>query len=237
MILLRSAAFFLWFVLVSIVIYVAVVPALLLPRRIMVRASRLWSRAVFFGLRLFASLDYQVRGEVPATPVLIAAKHMSMWDTMGLYLIVYDPAAVLKRELLHIPFYGWYISKAGVIPIDRGGYAAALRRMTAAAKAALSAGRSILIFPEGTRKRPGAPPDYKAGVAGLYSQLQVTCVPVALNSGLFWTGFIKKPGRIVVEFLKPIPPGLARKDFMELLENRIETATAKLIAEGLQSSR
>jgi 1-acyl-sn-glycerol-3-phosphate acyltransferase len=235
MILFRSTIFAVWFAIATVVIYIAVLPAMLLPRRVMMHASRLWSRAVFLGLRWICGLRYEVRGQVPNGAMLIASKHMSMWDTMGLYLTVWDPAAVLKRELLRIPFYGWYIWKAGVISIDRGGYAAALRKMTAEAKKALAEGRPILIFPEGTRKKPGAPPDYKPGVAGLYSLLNVPCVPVALNSGLFWTGpmgFIKKPGRIVLEFLEPIPAGLKRADFMHTLQERIETATARLVEEG-----
>lgn len=235
--LVRSALFTIWFLIVTITIYIAVLPALVLPRKVMVHASRTWSRAVFFGLKFIAGLDYEVRGAVPTGPLLVAAKHMSMWDTMGLYLTIRDPAAVLKRELLRIPFYGWYIAKAGVIPVDRGGHANALRKMSLAAKRALADGRPVLIFPEGTRKSPGARPDYKPGVAGLYGLLDVLCVPVALNSGLFWTGpmgFIKKPGRIVVEFLEPIPAGLKRVEFMRVLEERIETATAKLVAEGRQ---
>lgn len=235
MTLLRSFLFAIWFTVATVFIYVAVFPALLLPRIAMVHASRLWSRVVFLGLKLFAGLTYEVRGEIPRGPVLVASKHMSMWDTMALYLILYDPAAVLKRELLRVPFYGWYIWKAGVIPVDRGGYASALRKMTSAARQALRQGRPLLIFPEGTRKKPDAPPDYKPGVAGLYSQLNVACIPVALNSGLFWTGpmgFIKKPGRIVVEFLDPIPPGLKRTEFMQLLQQRIESATARLLAES-----
>jgi 1-acyl-sn-glycerol-3-phosphate acyltransferase len=101
--------------------------------------------------------------------------------------------------------------------------------MSEAARAVLAQGRAILIFPEGTRKKPGAVPDYKPGVAGLYSQLGVDCVPVALNSGVYWTGFIKRPGTIVLEFLEPIPPGMKREAFMALLERRIETATAAIL--------
>ncbi|MBV8798220.1 MAG: 1-acyl-sn-glycerol-3-phosphate acyltransferase [Alphaproteobacteria bacterium] len=237
MVVFRSTVFLVWFAIITVAIYIAVLPALLLPRKVMVHASRLWSRAVFFGLKWICGLTYEVRGAVPQTPVLIASKHMSMWDTMGLYLSVWDPCAVLKRELTRIPFYGWYIKKAGVISIDRGGQASALRKMTAEAKTALASGRSILIFPEGTRKKPGAPPDYKPGVAGLYGILDVPCVPVALNSGLFWTGpmgFIKKPGRVVLEFLEPIPAGLKRSDFMHTLQARIEAATKQLVVEGRQ---
>jgi 1-acyl-sn-glycerol-3-phosphate acyltransferase len=194
--------------------------------------SRQWSALNFWGLRVIAGVGFEVRGTVPRDGVLVAAKHMSMWDTMALYLVLDDPAVVLKRGLQFVPFYGWYITKAGSIAIDRKGGASTLRRMTAAAKRALGAGRSILIFPEGTRKKPDAAPDYKPGVAALYSQLGVPCVPAALNSGLFWTGFKKRPGTIVLEFLEPIPPGLRSRDFMKVLEERIETATTTLVAEG-----
>jgi 1-acyl-sn-glycerol-3-phosphate acyltransferase len=230
--LLRSAIFFLWFALASAVLCVVFLPALILPRQITVWMSRQWSALNFWGLRVIAGVRFEVRGTVPRDGVLVAAKHMSMWDTMALYLVLDDPAVVLKRGLQFIPFYGWYITKAGSIAIDRGGGASTLRRMTAAAKRALAQGRSILIFPEGTRKKPDAAPDYKPGVAALYSQLGVPCVPAALNSGLFWTGFIKRPGNIVLEFLEPIPPGLRSRDFMKVLQERVETATAALIAEG-----
>jgi 1-acyl-sn-glycerol-3-phosphate acyltransferase len=229
---LRSAVFFLWFALVSATVAILFLPALLLPRQVTVWMSRRWSALNLWGLRVFAGVRFEVRGMVPHDGVLVAAKHMSMWDTMALYLMLDDPAVVLKRGLQFIPFYGWYITKAGTIAIDRGGGASTLRKMTVAAKQALSAGRTILIFPEGTRKKPDAAPDYKPGVAALYSQLGVPCIPAALNSGLFWTGFIKRPGNIVLEFLEPIPPGMRSREFMKVLQERIETATAALIAEG-----
>ena len=229
---LRSAIFFLWFALVSAVICIVFLPALVLPRKITVWMSRRWSALNFWGLRVFAGLRFEVRGTPPRNGVLVASKHMSMWDTMALYLVLDDPAVVLKRGLQFIPFYGWYITKAGSIAIDRSGRGSAMRKMIAAAKRALGKGRSILIFPEGTRKKPDAPPDYKPGVAALYSQLGVACVPAALNSGLFWTGFIKRPGNIVLEFLEPIPPGLRSRDFMKVLEQRIEAASHALVAEG-----
>jgi 1-acyl-sn-glycerol-3-phosphate acyltransferase len=230
--LLRSAIFFIWFALVSAAICIVFLPALILPRKITVWMSRRWSVINFWGLRVIAGIGFEVRGTPPANGVLVAAKHMSMWDTMALYLMLDDPAVVLKRSLQFVPFYGWYITKAGSIAIDRSGKGSAVRKMIAAAKRALSRGRSILIFPEGTRKKPDAVPDYRPGVAALYSQLGVECVPVALNSGLFWTGFVKRPGNIVLEFLEPIPPGLRSREFMQVLEERIETATRALVAEG-----
>ena len=229
---LRSATFLLWFALVSAVICIVFLPALILSRKITVWMSRRWSALVFWGLRVIAGVGYEIRGTVPHDGALVAAKHMSMWDTLALYLVLDDPAVVLKRSLLFIPFYGWYITKVGSIAIDRGGKGSALRKMTAAAKRALAQGRSILIFPEGTRKKPDAPPDYKPGVAALYGQLGVACIPAALNSGLYWTGFLKHPGTIVLEFLEPIPPGLRSRDFMKVLEERIETASRALVAEG-----
>ncbi|MBS0470262.1 MAG: 1-acyl-sn-glycerol-3-phosphate acyltransferase [Proteobacteria bacterium] len=235
MTLLRSAIFFFWFALVSATLSILCVPLLLGSRSGAGMLGRTWSRLVFWGLRVFAGTNYEVRGAIPKGRALIAIKHMSMWDTCAIYTLLGDPAIVLKRGLQMIPFYGWYLWKAGMIPIDRDGKASALRNMVAAAKRELARGRSVVIFPEGTRKKPGMPPDYKPGVAGLYGQLDVPCVPVALNSGVFWTGFIKKPGTIVIEFLDPIPPGLSRREFMPRLEAAMEGATAKLVAEGRQS--
>ncbi|HTQ13009.1 MAG TPA: lysophospholipid acyltransferase family protein [Rhizomicrobium sp.] len=235
MVIFRSTLFFIYFVTVSAAVFIGALPTLLMPPAAVIAASRFWSRAVFFGARVLAGQTFEIRGTPPAHGALIASKHMSMWDTMAIYLAVYAPAAVLKRELLRIPFYGWYIAKAGIIAIDRGGHASALRKMATEARAAFAKGRSVLIFPEGHRHEPDDPPDYKPGVAALYGQLDTPCYPVALNSGLFWTGalgFFKKPGTMVLEFLDPIPPGLKRQAFMALLQDRIEGATRKLVDEG-----
>jgi 1-acyl-sn-glycerol-3-phosphate acyltransferase len=226
---LRSALFLLWFLAVTTILSLIFLPVLILPRAATVWLARIWSRATFWGLKIFAGIDWEIRGTAPRGPVLVAAKHMSMWDTLALYLALNAPAIVLKRELLRIPFYGWFLWKVTAIPIDRAAGASALRKMADAARDVLREGRPILIFPEGTRKKPGEAPDYKPGVAGLYGLLDVPCVPVALNSGVYWTGFFKRPGTIVLEFLEPIAPGLKRRDFMALLERRIETATAALL--------
>jgi len=226
---LRSLLFLLWFLLVTTILSLLFLPVLALPRAATVWLARLWAQLTFWGLKVFAGIDWEIRGRLPKSAVLVASKHMSMWDTLALYLALDQPAIVLKRELLRIPFYGWFLAKAAAIPIDRGAGARALRNMSEAARAVLAQARPILIFPEGTRKKPGAAPDYKPGVAGLYGQLGVDCVPVALNSGVYWTGFLKRPGTIVLEFLEPIPPGMKRDAFMTLLESRIETATSSLV--------
>lgn len=227
---LRSALFMVWFLAITTILSLVFLPVLILPRGATVWLARLWSRVTFWGLKVFAGIGWEVRGTVPKGAVLVASKHMSMWDTMALYLALDAPAIVLKRSLLYIPFYGWFVWKATAIAIDRSAGASALRKMSQAAKTVLGEGRAILIFPEGTRKKPGAAPDYKPGVAGLYAMLEVDCVPVALNSGLHWTGFLKRPGTIVLEFLEPIAPGLKRGAFMTLLEQRIEPATDRLLA-------
>jgi len=143
-----------------------------------------------------------------------------------------DPAIVLKRELMMIPFYGWYLWKAGMIAIDRAAGASALKRMVASSEQVAGEGRAIVIFPEGTRTAPGVQHPYQPGVAALYRQLGLPLVPVAVNSGVFWgrRRFAKRPGRITIEILPPIPPGGDRRAVMAELESRIETATARLVA-------
>jgi 1-acyl-sn-glycerol-3-phosphate acyltransferase len=226
---LRSAVFMAWFLAVTAVMAIFFLPVLAMPPRATRWMARLWARATLWGLRVFARIDWRVIGSPPQGAVLVASKHMSMWDTLALWLVLDEPGIVLKRELLFIPFYGWYLWKGAAIAIDREGKASALRRMTQAAQKVIGQGRPILIFPEGTRKNPGAPPDYKPGVAGLYALLKLPCVPVALDSGRYWTGFLKRPGTITLRFLEPIPAGLKRGAFMPMLEERIEKATAALL--------
>jgi 1-acyl-sn-glycerol-3-phosphate acyltransferase len=137
----------------------------------------------------------------------------------------------MKRELLRIPFYGWFSLKAGMLPLDRRGGAGALRKLLADAKSFLDEPRQLVIFPEGHRMAPGAKGEYQPGVAGLYRELGLPCTPMATNSGVHWPahGILRRPGRIVYEFLEPIPPGLRRAAFMRELETRIETASQRLL--------
>ncbi|PKQ03516.1 MAG: 1-acyl-sn-glycerol-3-phosphate acyltransferase [Alphaproteobacteria bacterium HGW-Alphaproteobacteria-12] len=210
------------------------IPLFLCPRRWTLWAIVGWSKLTLWLLKALAGTGYIVRGNLPEGGVLVASKHQSMWDTIVMTAIFNDPAIVMKRELLWIPFYGWYARKAGMIAIDRSAGPTAIRRLVAQGKAAVAAGRPVVIFPEGTRAAPGKKHDYKPGVAALYRQLGVTCVPAAVNSGLFWgrRGFTRKPGTIVLEFLEPIPAGLDRKSFMATLETRIEGAATRLAADA-----
>jgi 1-acyl-sn-glycerol-3-phosphate acyltransferase len=187
-------------------------------------------------LRLIVGTRLEVRGRenLPDGPALIASKHQSAWDTFGLVPLTRDPAIVMKEELFAIPLYGWFSRKFEMIGVRRERASVALRHMAADAANRASQGRDIVIFPEGTRRPPGAPPAYKPGVMLLYESLGLPCVPVALNSGLFWPrrSLIRRPGTIIVEFLPAIPPGLPRREFSALLQGRIETASAKLLPPG-----
>jgi 1-acyl-sn-glycerol-3-phosphate acyltransferase len=240
----RAFLFNLVFWVGTVIFGIAGLPFLLTPRRTAMRFGRFWAQAVLAALKLIVGLDGEVRGRenIPPGACLIAMKHQSMWDTLILPPLLGDPAVVIKRELLYVPFYGWYASRAGSIFIDRKGGAGALRRLVAAARRAIAMGRPVVIFPQGTRTAPGDPTSgapYQPGVAALYRELGVPMVPAAVNSGLYWgrRAFVKRPGRIVLEFLEPIPPGLPRREVMATLETRIEAASVALLREGLTGQK
>ena len=146
------------------------------------------------------------------------------------FVFLSEPAFVMKKELLAIPVFGTYAQTSGQIVIDRDGGAATLRAMIKAVRDRFDQGRQIIIFPEGTRKAPGAPPDYKPGLAGLYRELTIACTPIATNSGECWPpkGMAKYPGHVVFEILPTIPAGLKRAEFMREVETRIEAASEAL---------
>ncbi len=209
-------------------------PILLLPRRAVIAWAKFWIRFCLWWLGVTVGITHRVSGQenLPAGPVIIASKHQSSWETLAYTLLFPDSAIVLKRELLYIPIVGWAMARAGNIAVERGDGATALRGLIRGARQAITEGRSVLIFPEGTRVAVDAQRPYQVGTAALYRQLGVPVVPVALNSGLFWgrRKFVKQPGVIDVELLEPIPPGLDRKAFMATLYERIEAATARLVA-------
>jgi 1-acyl-sn-glycerol-3-phosphate acyltransferase len=237
----RSLLFNIAFYVNSLLFLTLGTPFHVTPRKWSIRALQAWASTCVFLLRAICGVKMEVRGRenIPEGAALVAAKHQSAWDTFALLPLLDDPAVVLKRELIWIPLYGWFIPKFRMIPIEREAGATALRRMMAHAKEAAAMGRQILIFPEGTRKSPGDPPDYKPGAAALYTGLGLPCVPVALNSGLYWPRrkFLRYPGTIIVEFLPALPAGLPRREFAKRLEETIETGTAKLVEEGRHAGR
>ena len=232
----RSLLFNLLFYVTTALFVVLGSPLLFGPRRWAMAALATHGRFELWLLRVIVGTRIEVRGQekLPRSACLVASKHQSAWETFALIPLFRDPALLMKRELFWIPFHGWFSKKFEMIPVDRDKGPAALRRMLREAKARIAAGREIIIFPEGTRRAPGAPPDYKTGVILLYDALGVPCVPVALNSGLFWPrrSLTRRPGTIVVEFLDPIPPGLPKAEFLKRLTEAIETASSRLLAEA-----
>lgn len=236
MLIIRSLLFNTIFYIHILVCMAAFLPLLLASRKTLVRAVQLWARSNLWLLRTVAGIRVEFRGRDNIRPgaLLVAAKHQSLWETFALLTVFDDPAFVLKRELMWLPLFGWLAWKSGMVPVNRGAGSSALTGMTQRAREETARGRQILIFPEGTRRPPGAEPAYKFGIAHLYANLDLPCLPVALNSGLFWPRrrFIRRPGTVLVEFLEPIAPGLPRKEFMEALQTCIEAASKRLVAEG-----
>ena len=235
-ILVRSIAFNVLFYLNTLVYLIAALPTFFMPYRAIIAVAKSWGRTNLVLLRVVAGIDYEIRGreKIPKGPVIVAAKHQSAWETFALLPLLENPVFILKRELQWIPIFGWLTIKGRMVPVDRGGGAQTLTAMIERARIELADNRQLIIFPEGTRRPAGAEPRYKAGVAHLYAAEGVPCVPIALNSGLFWPrrSLWRFPGTIVAEILDPIPQGFDREPFFERLQNNIESATARLIAEG-----
>ena len=229
---LRSLAFNLLFFGWTAILLVVGLPVLLLRHRHVLAYGRFWARTTLALLAGLVGLRHRVTGadNLPTGPLIVAVKHQSSWETLACMLLFREPAYVLKRELLRIPIFGWYLLAAGMIAIDRVGGGGALRTMLRRAAAAAAEGRTIVIYPEGTRTAPGERRPYQSGVAALYERLGLPVTPVALNSGLFWgrRSFAKRAGTITVEILPPIAPGLPRREFLLRLETEIEGAMARL---------
>ena len=210
------------------------------PRRWAMKGLELHGRTCVWLLQLICGTKLEVRGRehLPQGGCLVIAKHQSAWDTFGLVPLFKDPAIVLKDELKWIPFYGWFCIKFEHILVKRERASVALKSLITQARRRIDQGREVVIFPEGTRTLPGAPPDYKPGYVALYEALGVPTVPLALNSGLFWPrrSFMRYPGTIVVEILPAIPPGLPRGEFRQRVETALEAASTQLIAEAAAAS-
>ncbi len=231
----RSIIFTIFMWSYSAVMGVVALPFGLVSRRAALFTVKLWTHILFWALRVLCGITYEVRGRenVPKGAALYASKHQAMWETVSYFQILNDPAFVLKKELMALPVYGWYSAMLGMISIDRDGKAKALRALLKMAHERIEEGREVVIYPEGTRMPPGTKGEYQPGVAALYKALNVPCVPMGLNSGLYWRrGKSNRGGKIIVEFGNPISPGLDRKQFMEKLENEIESISNRLVEEG-----
>lgn len=236
MLFLRSAVFNAAFYLNLIVWMLIALPVLLLPRQAFFAVVRIWTGITLWLLRTICGIGMEIRGRehLPSGGYLVACKHQSIWETFSLFVLLRDPTFIIKRELQWIPLYGWMTIKAGCVPINRKGGSQALIAMNRRALAEAATGRQIVIFPEGTRRPAGAPPAYKYGIAHIYEQTGLRCLPIGLNSGVFWPrrSFLRHPGTIVVEILPVIEAGLPRDDFFQRMQAAIETSSARLLAEA-----
>jgi 1-acyl-sn-glycerol-3-phosphate acyltransferase len=237
MLLLRSLLFHASFYLLTAVLAIVGLPILLLDRHRVQSYAKFWTGSTVWLLEKICHVAVEWRGleNLPRGACIIASKHQSTLETMALTTKGADFSFILKRELVAIPLLGWYLKGAGQLGIDRAKRAQALADLARQARAAIEQGRQLIIFPEGTRKPVGNTPDYKPGVALLYAETKAPCVPVALNTGLFWPrhSLVVRPGKTVIAFLPPIEPGLDKKAFLKLLESRIEAAAAELVSEAL----
>ncbi len=235
--LVRSLIFNLLFYLNTGLWLLIALPTFFLPYRAIIAVAKAWGRTNLVLLRVVAGIDHEIRGreKIPPGPIIVAAKHQSAWETFALLPLFENPVFILKRELQWLPIFGWLTIKGRMVPVDRGGGSQALNAMAERARVELADNRQLIIFPEGTRRAAGAEPRYKYGVAFLYGAEGVPCVPIALNSGLFWPRRSitrMRQGTVLVEVLDPIAPGLDQDAFFSHLRDKIETATARLLSES-----
>ncbi|MFD9900201.1 lysophospholipid acyltransferase family protein [Mesorhizobium sp. NPDC059025] len=241
MLYIRSLAFNFVFYLSLIVQMILWTPYYFLsPRARAWFVPKFWSRTSMWLHKVIGGTDSEITGpeNLPEGSFILAPKHQSFWDTIAFFPYLNDPLYILKRELTWIPFFGWYIMKMRMIPVDRGSRSKALKAVIAATKAELARNpRQLIIYPEGTRRAPGDEPAYKYGIVELYSQLGVPVVPVAHVAGLYWPRrkFLRFPGTIKARFLPPIPPGLDREEFMRRLIDETETACDEFLVEAARS--
>src|ERR1700712_4743981 len=233
---LRSLVYNVLFYLVLAFWVILGIPTYLMPRWGIMNIARYWARSSIWLMRIVCNTKVEYRGleKIPEGPLIVASKHQSMWETFALLQFFDQPLYILKRELKCIPLFGWYLIKSNMIGVDRSAGGRSLLRMARLAGEEVRRGRQLIIFPEGTRTAVDSPPRYKTGVAQVYVDCGVPCLPVALNSGLFWPRrtFLRYPGTLVVEFLDPLPPGLPRKEFIAAISASIESATDRIVAEA-----
>ncbi len=230
---LRSLVYNVLFYLLLVFWMIVGIPTFLMPRAGIMTIARSWARSSVWLMRVICNTRVEYRGleKIPKGPLIVASKHQSMWETFALLQFFDAPLFIYKRELSWLPLFGWYLMKAEMIGVDRGGGLRSLMKMARRAPKEIRSGRQLIIFPEGTRTAVDAPPDYLTGVGQIYASSAVPCIPVALNSGLFWPRrtFMRYPGTLVVEFLDPLPPGLSRDEFLARISAVIEEATNRLV--------
>lgn len=237
MIYIRSLIFKIYFPLWTALVCTLLYPTLFMGYKAASLTGRIWAFGVVWGCRIISGVSFEVKGEINLPkegPFILACKHQSSWDT-AIFLMLFNnnPVYILKKELLKIPLFGSYLKAIDMVPVDRSGGSSALKSMTKMIKERTDKGRSVVIFPEGTRTLPGEKVKYQPGIAFIYldESIKAPVIPTVLNSGKFWSNkkFLTYPGTINIEYFPEIKPGLNRKKFMEKLETTMEEASDRLI--------
>ena len=229
----RSIIFYVFLGVWTIIMGTICLPYLFTPYPYMRKPINVWISGIFQLLETICNITYEIRGggNVPEHALIVASKHQSAFETLALFLYLKKSVFIHKKQLFYIPIFGQYLKKTNMISIDRSDGASAMRKMLKQAKSKMSDGYSIIVFPEGTRKKPGEKPDYKTGFIGIYNETNSEILPVAVNSGHCWPKhtFVKKPGHIIIKILKPIASGLKRSDILNKVQSMIEEETNKII--------
>lgn len=241
MIILRSVLFNIVFYLNLILQMVVMTPAyFLLPRKKAYGVAKNWARSNHWLLAKMVGTTFEMEGveNIPKGGYIFAPKHQSFWDAYAFLPLLDDPFYILKRELTWIPLFGWYLKKQRMVPVDRAARGKVMAVVMERAKAEMNSGRQLIIYPEGTRRPPGAAPEYKYGIARLYRDLTVPVVPVVLHPGLFWPRrkFIRYPGHFKVRILPPIAPGMDPDAFLAHLIDVMETESDRLLVETVEAN-
>lgn len=241
MIAVRSVIFNVLFYLSLIVQMIVFTPVyFLLPRKQAYVVPKFWARSNLWLMRVICGTRFEIEGleNLPKGPFIFSPKHQSFWDTFAFIPYIDDPLYILKRELLWIPVFGWYVAKQRMIGVDRAARGKAMTDVMARTLEEMKSGRQLIIYPEGTRRPPGAEPVYKFGIARLYRDLKMPVVPAVHHAGIFWPRrkFIRQPGVIKARILPPIAPGMEPEAFFEHLVKTMEDASDKLLVETVDAN-
>ena len=232
---LRTAAYYLWIAGVTLVMGIWWLPQIMArPQRAHVLPI-VWTGRLLSAARAILGVEVEIRGTPPAAEAIVAAKHQSFLDILAISHAVPQCSFIMKREVLRVPVMGYYARKAGCIPIDRARGTEAMRQIIGEVQGRRAADDGLgqmIIYPEGTRTRPGERRKYKHGVGTIQAATGLPVHPVAVNCGMFWPrgGLRIRPGRAVIAFLPPVPPGLPAAQVVERVQAEVEPASDALMA-------
>ena len=207
-----------------VLVCILFLPALILPKSIVIYGGKILGKWSKLCLKFFLSTEINIIGKeniLSNKKFFIACTHQSAFETFYLQAVFSGPKFILKKELIKIPVFGWYLKKIGSIAVDRNKISKEKINFLDEIKKSSKEDRPIVIFPQGTRTEPNERPNFKKGVARIYKELNINCLPVTINSGEVWpkNGNLSKNKKITISILSPVEPGLESKEFLNLLQN------------------